>query len=182
MTPPGFPVARSRKNTTMPATSHVPTRPAVFGPFGGRYVPETLTRALDQLTAEYDQARGDAKFQEDLADLFCHYVGRPSPLYHAARLSQQIGRRANLSETRRPQPHRLAQDQQHVGPSPADVADGQTPRHCRDRRGPARRGHRHGMRPVRFGVRRLHGRVRHSPSAAERLQHEAARGRGPPGQ
>ncbi len=62
-----------------------------FGDFGGRYVPETLVYALDQLTAEYEKARGDAAFQAELDDLLQHYVGRPSPLYHAKRLSERIG-------------------------------------------------------------------------------------------
>ena len=62
-----------------------------FGAFGGRYVPETLTGALDQLAAEYDKARGDARFQADLDELLRDFVGRPSPLYHARRLSEQCG-------------------------------------------------------------------------------------------
>src|SRR5207302_9440269 len=62
-----------------------------FGAFGGRYVPETLTRALDQLAAEYDKARSDAAFQAELDSLLKHYVGRPSPLYHAQRLSEKCG-------------------------------------------------------------------------------------------
>lgn len=62
-----------------------------FGPFGGRYVPETLMRALEQLTAEYDAARGDAAFQGELDALLKTYVGRPSPLYHAKRLSDHCG-------------------------------------------------------------------------------------------
>ena len=62
-----------------------------FGPFGGRYVPETLTRALDELAAEYDKARVDPAFQAELDDLLANYVGRPSPLYHARRLSAECG-------------------------------------------------------------------------------------------
>jgi tryptophan synthase beta chain len=75
----------------MRATSQVPDPAGRFGPFGGRYVPETLTRALEQLAAEYDKARADESFESELADLYRHYVGRPSPLYHAARLSRQVG-------------------------------------------------------------------------------------------
>lgn len=73
------------------ATSQVPDQAGRFGPFGGRYVPETLTRALDELAVEYNKARLDVAFQKELADLLRHYVGRPSPLYHAARLSQACG-------------------------------------------------------------------------------------------
>jgi tryptophan synthase beta chain len=69
----------------------VPDPAGRFGDFGGRYVPETLTRALDELAAEYDKARQDPEFQAALAELLRSYVGRPSPLYHAKRLSEQLG-------------------------------------------------------------------------------------------
>jgi len=62
-----------------------------FGPFGGRYIPETLMRALDQLTEEYAKAKGDPSFKIELDELYRHYVGRPSPLYHARRLSEKVG-------------------------------------------------------------------------------------------
>jgi tryptophan synthase beta chain len=75
----------------MPATSQVPDRLGRFGEFGGRYVPETLMRALDELAAAYDAARQDRAFQAELEDLWHHYVGRPSPLYHARRLSERCG-------------------------------------------------------------------------------------------
>ncbi|MBN2473261.1 MAG: tryptophan synthase subunit beta [Pirellulales bacterium] len=75
----------------MPATTQVPDATGRFGPFGGRYVPETLTRALEQLAAEYQRAAGDESFQAELAELYRHYVGRPSPLYHAERLSRRCG-------------------------------------------------------------------------------------------
>jgi tryptophan synthase beta chain len=72
-------------------STHVPDAAGRFGPFGGRYVPETLIRALDELAVEYDKARQDAAFQAELASLLKNYVGRPSPLYHAKRLSEQCG-------------------------------------------------------------------------------------------
>ncbi len=75
----------------MPASSSVPNSAGRFGDFGGRYVPETLIRALDELSAEYATARVDRAFQAELDDLLHHYVGRPSPLYHARRLSQECG-------------------------------------------------------------------------------------------
>ena len=50
----------------MPATTHVPDAAGRFGPFGGRYVPETLTRALEELTAQYERAAGDPAFQAEL--------------------------------------------------------------------------------------------------------------------
>ncbi len=75
----------------MPVTTRVPDAAGRYGPFGGRYVPETLTHALDELLAEYDKAAADAAFHAELARLYAHYVGRPSPLYHAERLSRQCG-------------------------------------------------------------------------------------------
>src|ERR671912_1370821 len=71
--------------------TNVPDHAGRFGDFGGRYVPETLTRALDELTVAYEEAAQDPSFQAELDDLLQHYVGRPSPLYHARRLSQQAG-------------------------------------------------------------------------------------------
>ncbi len=62
-----------------------------FGPYGGRYVPETLIPALDELTAAYEEARADAAFQAELARLLADYAGRPTPLYHATRLSERCG-------------------------------------------------------------------------------------------
>ena len=62
-----------------------------FGPFGGRYVPETLMAALDELERAYAQAKDDPAFRAELANLNHDYAGRPTPLYHARRLSEQLG-------------------------------------------------------------------------------------------
>jgi tryptophan synthase beta chain len=62
-----------------------------FGPYGGRYVPETLIPALDELEREWLAARSDPSFQDELAGLLRDYVGRPTPLYHARRLSEVTG-------------------------------------------------------------------------------------------
>jgi tryptophan synthase beta chain len=62
-----------------------------FGRFGGRFVPETLITALDELTDVYAAARLDPSFQEELDALWRDYVGRPTPLYHALRLSEASG-------------------------------------------------------------------------------------------
>jgi tryptophan synthase beta chain len=62
-----------------------------FGPYGGRYVPETLIPALDELEREWTAAREDPAFRERLSGLLREYVGRPTPLYHAARLSEVAG-------------------------------------------------------------------------------------------
>jgi tryptophan synthase beta chain len=59
-----------------------------FGIFGGRFVPETLMEALNQLALEYERVRVDPEFQAKLNDYLTNYVGRPSPLFHAERLSK----------------------------------------------------------------------------------------------
>jgi tryptophan synthase beta chain len=73
------------------ALNSVPDQAGRFGKFGGRFVPETLMRALDELATEYAKAQADPAFRAELEDLWRHYVGRPSPLYHAKRLSAQCG-------------------------------------------------------------------------------------------
>jgi tryptophan synthase beta chain len=75
----------------MSIASHLPNNAGRFGDYGGRFVPETLMRALDELAAQYEGARGDQQFQAELRRLLRHYVGRPSPLYHAERLSRHAG-------------------------------------------------------------------------------------------
>jgi tryptophan synthase beta chain len=62
-----------------------------FGPYGGRYVPETLIPALDELEREWIAARSDPAFTGELARLLRDYVGRPTPLYRAGRLSEVVG-------------------------------------------------------------------------------------------
>jgi tryptophan synthase beta chain len=61
-----------------------------FGPFGGRYVPETLVPALDELEAAYATAQADPAFRAELSGLLADYVGRPSPLTFAPRLSERV--------------------------------------------------------------------------------------------
>ena len=77
--------------TSASPLSTVPDPSGCFGPFGRRFVPETLMRALEELTAEYQQARRDPEFQSRLDDLLANYVGRPSPLYFAQRLTETCG-------------------------------------------------------------------------------------------
>jgi tryptophan synthase beta chain len=62
-----------------------------FGDYGGRYVPETLMPLVHELEAAYGAAKADPEFQRELADYLTHYVGRPSPLYFAERLTEHFG-------------------------------------------------------------------------------------------
>jgi tryptophan synthase beta chain len=74
-----------------PVVSSLPDALGHFGPYGGRYVPETLMAALEALEEGYEKARQDPAFQEEMATILRQYVGRPTPLYFAGRLSQRIG-------------------------------------------------------------------------------------------
>jgi tryptophan synthase beta chain len=67
------------------------TKKGRFGPYGGRYVPETLMAALQELEAAYDAARKDKSFQAEFQHLLHTYAGRPTPLFHAARLTEKLG-------------------------------------------------------------------------------------------
>ncbi len=76
-------------NTTL--NLNLPDERGHFGIFGGRFVSETLTSALDELQATYLKLRDDPDFQKAFDTDLAHYVGRPSPLYHAERLSEYCG-------------------------------------------------------------------------------------------
>ena len=62
-----------------------------FGPYGGQYVPETLMSALDELVEQYYSIKDDPSFQQELGELLEFYVGRPTSLYYAQRLTEAIG-------------------------------------------------------------------------------------------
>jgi tryptophan synthase beta chain len=74
-----------------PVTDFGPDGRGHFGPYGGRFVPEALVAALDELTAAYEKARTDAAFLAELRDLQQNYTGRPSPLTDARRFSEHAG-------------------------------------------------------------------------------------------
>ncbi|TAN03376.1 MAG: tryptophan synthase subunit beta [Rhodanobacteraceae bacterium] len=76
----------------VPADYHAfPDAHGRFGPYGGTFVAETLIAPLEELTAAYTRLRDDPDFQREFADDLKNYVGRPSPIYHAKRLSNRIG-------------------------------------------------------------------------------------------
>jgi tryptophan synthase beta chain len=87
-----------------------------FGPYGGRYVPETLIAALDELTAAWSEAREDAEFTARLELLRRDFIGRPTPLYLAARLSERVGSKVYLKR----------EDLAHTGAHKINNAVGQT--------------------------------------------------------
>src|SRR3954470_11255035 len=73
------------------AAKRISTVPGRFGLYGGRYVPETLMAALEELESAYEKAKRDKKFQAEFARLLKDYCGRPTPLSYAARLTKQLG-------------------------------------------------------------------------------------------
>jgi len=75
----------------MRTNSPTPDAGGHFGPYGGRYVPETLMAPLEELEQAYSAARRDPAFQAELDDLLHNYAGRPTPLYEAKRLSENLG-------------------------------------------------------------------------------------------
>src|SRR5438128_597379 len=83
--PKGKTPARGKKPTVSPAV------PGRFGVYGGRYVPETLMAALEELEREYERARRDHGFQRRLDELLRQYAGRPTPLFFARRLTEKLG-------------------------------------------------------------------------------------------
>ncbi|MEO6170405.1 MAG: pyridoxal-phosphate dependent enzyme, partial [Lysobacter sp.] len=82
----------SHFSTTPPVDFHAyPDANGHFGRFGGRFVAETLVGPLQELADAYDAARIDPEFIATFEDDLAHYVGRPSPIYHARRLSKEVG-------------------------------------------------------------------------------------------
>src|SRR3954470_1861123 len=87
-TPPRSPPLSQRSEMQM---YDLPDARGHFGPYGGVFVAETLTHALDELKASYELARKDPDFEAEFRYELKHYVGRPSPVYHAKRLSAECG-------------------------------------------------------------------------------------------
>ncbi len=73
------------------ANLNLPDAQGHFGPYGGRYVPETLMHPLQELEAEYFRAQHDPEFQRELSYYLTEFVGRPTPLYFAERLTKELG-------------------------------------------------------------------------------------------
>src|ERR1700730_17556139 len=79
-----------RCNPFMPAIEILPDRRGHFGPYGGMFVPATLMSALNDLAAEYERAKNDPAFQNELSTLLRDFAGRPTPLYFAERLTNKL--------------------------------------------------------------------------------------------
>src|SRR5438132_1323256 len=84
-------VTKTNRNHTAGKLSPKTATAGRFGAYGGRYVPETLMAALDELEREYEKAKRDRKFQQRLDLLLKTYAGRPTPLFFARRLTAKLG-------------------------------------------------------------------------------------------
>ena len=176
--------------------------------FGGRFVPETLVGALEQLEAAYAALRHDPVFWAELRELLARFAGRPTALYRADRLAAAVldggrppararlrhvrprarhARRrpatphppCRLPQARGPRPHRGPQDQQRPRSGAAYPSPGQDPGDRRDRGRAARRGHGHRLRPPGPALRRVHGRGGHPAPGPERPPDARPGRRGP---
>ena len=151
------------------------TRPIGSAPSAAATSPRRSFRRSTSSSARTTRRAAIRRSVASSSDMLTTYVGRPSPLSDAPRLSR-ARRRAGLAQARGPESHRRPQDQQHRGPGAARAAHGQAPHHRRDGRGAARRRDGDGVRALRPGVRRVHGRGGHAAPGAQRLPH-AAHGR-----
>ena len=160
-----------------------------WGVYGGRFVPETLMAPLEELTSAYFSAREDSSFQSELASLLRDYAGRPTPLFHAARLTEHAGgariylKREDLLHTGA---HKInntlgqvslahTSSQQHLTERVVGSTYGQATRYCRNGSRPARRCDGDGLRALWFGLRCLHGRRGHATPGPECVPDEFAR-------
>jgi len=82
---------QARRGQGEPKPSETRERRGYFGEYGGRYVPETLIAALDELESAIPRVMGSPEYRAELDDLLSSYAGRPTPLYHARRVSEDLG-------------------------------------------------------------------------------------------
>ena len=145
--------ATSDASSPAPDLMGEPTPQGRFGEFGGRFVPETLVPACQELEAAFREAWADDGVPRR-ARRRAARLRRPAVDPHRVPQPRWATGRAAAAQARGPQPHRLAQDQQRARPGAARQADGQDPARRRDRRRPARRRHGDGGGAVRHGAAR----------------------------
>ncbi len=159
-------------------TSTGPDARGWFGEFGGRFAPETLMAPVEELEAAYRVARSDPAFQAELARLLKDFAGRPTPLFHAQRLTARLGgakiylKREDLLHTGA---HKI---NNCLGQGLAGAANGENSPGGGDRGGAARCSDSHRGGVAGNGMRCVHGRGRHGAAGAQRLSYAAARNEG----
>lgn len=158
-----------------PDFSQFPDASGHFGPYGGRFVSETLIFALDELAAAYQRLRKDPAFQAEFDHDLAHYVGRPSPLYYAKRWSEEVGG-ARIFLKR--------EDLNHTGAHKVNNTVGQAllakymgKKTCDrgNRRGPARRCDRNRCCAFGHDLPGVYGRRGYSAAGLKCLSHEITR-------
>lgn len=138
-------------------TYHV-NKEGYYGEFGGAYIPEILHRCVEELQNAYSKVLESEGFKQEFHQLLRDYVGRPSPLYLANRLSKKYGCKIYLKR----------EDLNHTGAHKINNAIGQVllanvwgkTYHCRNRSWTAWGGHRYGMRFDEHAMHCLHGQDR----------------------
>ena len=131
-----------------------------YGRFGGAYIPEMLHRNVEELKLNYLDIMHDPVFQTEFRDLLQDYVGRPTPLYFAKRLSEQYQARI-FFKTRGSVPYRCTQNKQHNRPDIVGSEAWQKKDHCRNRCRSAWRGNCNRVCIKRAGMHCVHGRKRY---------------------
>ena len=127
-----------------------------YGEFGGAYVPEILHKCVEELQNTYLKVLQSEDFKREYDQLLRDYVGRPSPLYLAHRLSEKYGCRIYLKREDLNHTGAHKNQQQHRA-GIAGTPHGQAPHHRRNRSRTARCGHSHRLRLDEHGMHRLHG-------------------------
>jgi tryptophan synthase beta chain len=168
--------------TTTPLHSNSSTNPnpvidpsvGRFGQFGGKYVPETLMPALAELEAAFKHYVSDRDFQRELEDLLRDYVGRPSPLYFAPRLSDRYARPDGSG----PKIYLKREDLNHTGAHKINNAlaqallackMGKKTDYCGNWGGSTWSRYRYGLRPLRLRLCNLYGRTGYGTPSPECL-------------
>ena len=165
--------ASGKKGGAMSYTANVVRERGRYGPYGGRYVPETLMAPLEELERVYAEARADHGFQARTCGPAAQFCGASHAAAICLAAHGESGRRANLSEARGFAAHRRAQDQQLPRAGPAGGAHGEKARDRGDGRGAARRGDGDGGGAAGADVHGVHGHGGHGAAAAEREPHAA---------
>jgi len=153
--------------------AQVPDEHGRFGVYGGKFVAETLMSALAELEALYDSLKDDPVFIEEFDTDLAHYVGRPSPLYEAARWSDMIGG-ARIYLKREDLNHTGAHKVNNTIGQALLAKYGEEACHCRNRRRSAWCGECNGSGTTRPRVPCLHGRGRYPSASAKRISNEAS--------
>jgi tryptophan synthase beta chain len=138
-----------RTSPAEPDISPVPDTSGHFGSYGGLFAPESLMAAIEQLAKEYEAARADPEFTAELNDLLKNYAARPTLVTEAKRFGNEFAGGATVLLKREDLAHTGSHKINNVLGQVLLTKHGQDPGDRGDRRRPARRGDRDGVRAVR---------------------------------